>query len=81
MQTRRRRTPHREVRSSHEDNNTTSETDVPVGQGPRYPPQVFMDPEFAATMPQTEGDEEEVSKDKFLGKYCNLFKMCGETYC
>ena len=30
MQTRRRRTPHREVRSSHEDN-TTMETDVPVG--------------------------------------------------
>ena len=37
VRTRRRRTPHREVRSSHEENNTTSETDVPVGQGLRYP--------------------------------------------
>ena len=52
MQTRRRRTPHREVRSNCENNNTTLETDVPVGQGFRYPPQVFTDNEFAATVPQ-----------------------------
>ena len=51
VQTRRRRTPHREVRSSHGDNITMSETDIPVGQGFRYPPQVFTDPEFAATEP------------------------------
>ena len=29
----RRRTLHREVRGSHEENSATSETDVPVGQG------------------------------------------------
>ena len=51
VKTRRRRTPHREVRSSHEENNTTSETDVLVGQGIRYLPQVFTDSEFAATVP------------------------------
>ena len=78
VQTRRRRTPHREVRSSHEDN-TTLETGVAVGQGLRYPPQVFTDPEFAATVPQTE--EEEVSNNKFIGKYCDTYTKCGETYC
>ena len=52
VQTRKRRTLHREVRSSHEDNNTTSETDVLVGQGFRYPSQVFTDSEFSATVPQ-----------------------------
>ena len=31
VRARRRRTSHREVRSSHEENNTTSETDVAVG--------------------------------------------------
>ena len=50
VRTRRRRTLHREARSSHEENNATSETDVPVGQGLRYPPQVFTDPEYAAAV-------------------------------
>ena len=80
MQTRRRRTPHREVRSSHE-NNAMSETDIPVGQGLRYPPQVFMDPEFAATLPQTEEEEEELSNNKFIGNYCDTCTKCGETSC
>ena len=31
VRSRKRRTPHREVRSSHEEKNTTSETDMPVG--------------------------------------------------
>ena len=56
VRTRRRRTPCREVRSSHEENNTMLKTDVPVGQGLRYPPQVFKDPEYAATVPQMEGE-------------------------
>ena len=61
--------PCREVRSSHEENNTTSETDVPVGQGLRYPPQVFMDPEYAAAVPQMEEEEEQSGNNKFFGKY------------
>ena len=77
VQTKRRRTHHKEVRSSHEDN-TMTETDVPVGQGLRYPPQVFTDPEFAATVPQM---EEEVSNNKFIGKYSDACAKCGETYC
>ena len=52
-----------------------------VGQGLRYPPQVFMDPEYAATEPQMEEEEEGVSNNKFLGKYCKLCMKCGETYC
>ena len=65
VRTRRRRMPHKEIRSSHEENNTTSETDVPISQGVRYPPQVFTDPEYAATVPQTEEEEEGVSNNKF----------------
>ena len=80
VRTRRRRMPHREVRISHEENNTMSETDMPVGQGLRYPPQVFMDPEYAATVPQMEEEEEEVSNNN-IGNYHNICAKCGETYC
>ena len=58
-----------------------SETDVLVGQGLRYSPQVFTDPEFAATVPQMEEEEEEVSNNKFIGKYCDTCAKYGETYC
>ena len=58
-----------------------SETDMLVGQGFRYLPQVFTDPEFAATVPQMEEEEEEVSNNKFIGKYCDTGTKCGETYC
>ena len=76
--TRRRRTHQREVIiSSH--HNTTSETDVPVGQGLGYPPQVFTDPEFAANVPHTE--EEEVNNDKFIGNFCETCDKCGKTRC
>ena len=79
MHTRRRRTPSREVVGSSHDDNTTSEADVPVGQGLRYPPQVFTDPKFAAEVPHTE-EEEEVS-NKFIGNYFETCNKCGETRC
>ena len=47
-----RRTPQREVCSSH--GTTTTETNVPVGEGFGYPLQVFTDPESAAEVPYTE---------------------------
>ena len=78
VRTQRRRTHHREVRSSHEENNTTSETDVPVGQGLKYPPRVFMDPEYAAAVLQTEEQEEEVSNNN-IGNCCNICTKCGKT--
>ena len=64
-----------------EDN--TSETDVPVGQGFRYPPQVFTDPKYAAAVSHTkeEEEEEQAGNNKFLGRYCEFFDKCGETYC
>ena len=60
VHTRRRRTPQRKVIVNSNDN-TNSETDVPVGQGLGYPPQVFTDPEFAAYVSHME--EEEVSNN------------------
>ena len=63
-----------------EDN--TSETDVPVGQGFRYPPQVFTDPKYAAAVSHTEEEEkEQLGNNKSLGKYCEFCDKCGETYC
>ena len=81
VRARRRRTPCREVRSSQEENNTTSETDVPVDQGIRHPPQVFSDPEYAAAVPHMEEEEEKSGDNKFLGKYCEFCEKCGEMYC
>ena len=65
MHTRRRRTPQWEVCSSHD--NTTSETNVPVGEGFGYPHRSSPHPEFAADVPHME--EEEVNNNKFIGNY------------
>ena len=54
MHIRRRRTPQREVIVSSHDN-STSETNVPAGEGLGYPPWVFTDPEFVS---HTEEEEE-----------------------
>ena len=84
VHTRRRRTPQREVHSSHD--NTTFETDIPVGEGFGYPPQIFIDPEFVVTVPHTVEEEEvsnnvEGSRNKFIGNYCEMYDQCGETRC
>ena len=76
MHSRRRRTPQREVCSSHD--TTTSETDGLVGEGFGYPLQVFTDPEFEAAVPHTE-EEEEVNN--FIGNYCKRCNKSGETRC
>ena len=52
VRTRKRKTPHREMTNMQTEDNT-SETDVPVGQGFRYPPQVLTDPKYAAAVPHT----------------------------
>ena len=53
--------------------NTNSETDVPVGEGFGYPPQVFTNPEFAANASHTEEEDingVEGNRHKFIGEYC-----------
>ena len=44
-------------------------------------PQVFTDPEFAASVPQMKEEEEEVSNNKFIGNYSDTCAKCGETRC
>ena len=56
IRTRKRKTPHKTTNMQTKDN--TSETNVPVGQGFRYPPQVFTDPKYAAAMPHMEEEGE-----------------------
>ena len=62
-----------------EDN--TSETDVPTGQGFRYPPQIFTDLTYAAAIPQMEEEKESELERKCLGKYCKFCNGCGESHC
>ena len=49
IKTRKRKAPHKMTTKQTKDN--TSETDVPTGQGFRYPPQVFTDPTYAMAIP------------------------------
>ena len=58
VRTRKRKALCREMTNMQTEDNT-SETDVPVGQGFRYPPQVFTDPRYAMTVPHMEEEEEE----------------------
>ena len=58
-----------------------SETDVPAGQGFGYPPHVFTDPTYAATIPHMEEEGEVEQEHDFLGKYCKFCDQCSKTYC
>ena len=77
IHTRRRRTPQREVVSN--DSNTYSETDIPMGEGLRYPPQIFTDPGLAANIPHTENEQSNTEEDRvnFIGDYC---EKCASQY-
>ena len=77
VRTRKRKTPCREMRSMQTEDNT-SETDVPVDQGFRYPPQVFTDPKCAATVLHTEEEEEQAGNKNFLGRNCEFCDKCGK---
>ena len=72
VRTRKRRTYNREIRGIHAEDNTTSETGVPEGQGLRYPPQVLTDPKYIAAVPHTEEEEEQACNNKFLDRYCEF---------
>ena len=79
IKTRKRKATHKVTTKHTKDN--TSETDVPTGQGFRYPPQVFTDPTYAATIPQMEEEGEVVQESKFLGKYCKFCDRRGKSHC
>ena len=60
--------------------NTNSKTDVPVGEGLGYPPQVFTDPEYATNVSHTEEEEVnnvEGNRQKFIGNY---YEKCVGTH-
>ena len=47
-------------------------TDVPTGQGFGYPPQIFTNPTYAATITHTESEGEVKQERKFLGSIVNF---------
>ena len=66
IKTRKRKAPCKMTTMQTKDN--TSETDVPTGQGFRYPPQVFTDPTYAADNTPNRGKKEKQKQEsKFLG--------------
>ena len=79
IKTRKRKAPHEVTTIQIKD--STPETDVPTGQGFRYSPQVFTDPIYAVTIPQTEEEGEAEQESKFLGRYCEFCDRCGESHC
>ena len=73
IHTKKRRTPRREtVNIDIPVDSTRSETDIPEGEGFAYAPKLFMDPDFMATVPQTETEDSdlEVVQSNFIGEYC-----------
>ena len=68
------------MKGIHAEDNATSETDVPVGQGLRYSPQVFTDLKYTAVVPHIEEEEDQAANNKFLGRYCEFCNKCGEMY-
>ena len=70
---RKRRTPRRETANIDTPvDSTSSEMDIPDGEGFVYAPKVFTDPDYVTTLPQTEteGSELEVMQNNFIGEYC-----------
>ena len=65
--------------SSNENTNTNSETDVPIGEGLGYPPQVVIDPEYATNISHTEEELNNVEENRlnFIGEYC---EKCVRTH-
>ena len=79
IRSRKRKATHKKTNMQTEDN--ASETDVPTGQGFRYPPQIFTDPTCTATMTHTESEGEVEQERKLLGKYCKFCDRYGKTHC
>ena len=48
-----------------------------MGEGFRYPPQIFTDPGFAANVPHTDQSNAEEDRVSFIGDYCG---KCANQY-
>ena len=78
IHTKKRKTPRREaVNIDNSVDSTSSETDIPDGEGFAFAPKVFTDPNFVATVPQTEIEGSNPVQGNFIGKYC---EKCANKY-
>ena len=65
---------------------TSSETDIQMGKGFAYPPEIYTNPEFASTVPLTDTDSDEVGVDiinpNFIGEFCSEYiKKYNRCWC
>ena len=79
IRSRKRKSPRKTTNMQTEDD--ASETDVPTGQGFRYPPQIFTNPTYTAAITHTESEGEVEQERKFWGKYYKFCDRCGKTHC
>ena len=72
VHTKKRRTSRKEVEIETVDS-TNSEMDIQDGEGFSYAPKIFTNPEFAATIPLTklEDNQVELTNRNFTGEYCS----------
>ena len=57
--------------SSSHHTNTNSETDIPTGEGFRYPPEIFTNSKFITTMSTSENELDDIpNRPNFIGEYC-----------
>ena len=84
----RRSKVHTKTRSREVESEVTSnsETDVQMGKGFAYPPEIFTNPEFAKTIPLTDTDSEEieveVTNPNFIGEFSSeCIKKYNRCWC
>ena len=72
VHTKKRRTGRKEVEVETVDS-TNSETDIQEGEGFSFAPKIFTNSEFAATIPltETEDNQIELTNKNFIGEYCS----------
>ena len=79
IRTKKRKAPHKITSRQAEDN--TSETDVPTGQGFRYPLRSSQIPYMQLQFPKWRKKKKSEQERNFLGKYCEFCYRCGKSYC
>ena len=78
LHTKKRRTPRREVvKIDNSVDSTSSKTNISDGEGFAFASEVFTNPSFVTTVPQTKIEGSNPEQGNFIGKYCD---KCANKY-